>query len=84
VNDVLTEVRFWSIVAKNAKRTVLCSPDLESRCKGYVEAAGLGGIITVKASPGCPDDRLFVVDEEAMRASMNELLARPIRLRRDS
>lgn len=80
-NDVLTEVRFWSIVAKNAKRTVLCSPDLESRCKGYVQAAGLAGIITVVASPGCPNDQVFVVDEQAMRASQNERMAKPIRLR---
>lgn len=82
-NDMMTEVRFWSQVMTDAKRTVFCSPDLESRCKGYVEAAGLTGLITVFASPGCPDGKIFVVDEQAMRASWNEQLAKPIRLRGD-
>lgn len=80
-NDVLTEVQFWAQVMTDAKRTVLCSPDLESRLKGYVDARGMGGLITVVASPGCPDGQLFVVDEQAMRASRNEQLAKPIRLR---
>jgi hypothetical protein len=55
----------------DAKSTVFCSPENESRCKGYVDARGMGGLITIKASPGVPDDRLFIVDEGAMRAATN-------------
>lgn len=70
MSGVLTEVRFWAQVIGDAKRTVICSPDLESRCKGYVEARGLAGLITVQASPYVPDDRIFVVDEQAIGADM--------------
>ena len=41
MNDTLTE---------DAKQTVICPPELESRCKGYVEARGLGGLITIEAN----------------------------------
>lgn len=66
---MLTEVRFWAQVIGDAKRTVLCPPDLESRCKGYVDARGLSGIITVVASPGCPPDQIFVIDTPAIQAA---------------
>ena len=78
--DMLTEIRFWQQVVGDSKRTVVCSPDLESRCKGYVEARGLGHLITVIASPACPDDRLFVIDEQAMNAEMSK----PFRIRIDN
>jgi len=81
MSDVLTEVRFWAQVIGDSRRTVICPPDLESRCKGYVDARGLGGLITVKASPYCPTNQILVVDEQGLAGSMAELLARPIRLR---
>lgn len=81
MNDTLTEVQFWAQVIGDAKRTVMCPPDLESCCKGYVEARGLGGIITVKASPAVPDNQLYVIDTGALAASLAELTSRPIRLR---
>ena len=76
MSEPLTELRFWQQVIGDARRTVLCPPEMESRCKGYVDARGLGGVITVKASPVCPDDRLYVMDEQALMASVN----RPLRL----
>lgn len=77
MNDVLTEAMFWRQVILDAKRTVMCNPDLESRCKGWVDARGVGHLVTVKASPWVPIDRVFVIDEQAIEAS----LRRPIRLR---
>ena len=71
MSDVLTEVRFWAQVLTDAKRTVICSPDLESRCKGYIEARGLGYLITVKVSPFAPDNCLYVMDECVMQAELN-------------
>jgi len=76
VNDVITEVRFWAQVIGDAKRTVICSPEMESRCKGYVDTRGLAGIITVMASPACPDDRLYVIDDQAIMAGLD----RPLRV----
>jgi hypothetical protein len=79
MNDMLTEVRFWAQVIGDSRRTVICPPDLESRCKGYVDARGLSGIITVEASPYCPADRIFVFDTPAMDAQLNATTARVIR-----
>lgn len=81
MNDVLTEMQFWAQVMTDAQRTVLCSPDLESRLKGYVDARGLGRLIKIVASPAVPGNQLIVVDEHAMEAGWREMLARPIRLR---
>lgn len=75
--DVLTEVRFWAQVVGDSKRTVLCPPDLESRCMGYVAARGLAHLISIRASPFCPPNRILVMDEQAIEAS----LARPVRIR---
>jgi hypothetical protein len=77
MSDVLTEVRFWAQVIGDAKRTVMCSPDLESRCKGYVDARGLSGLITVKASRYVPENQIFVIDDGAVAAT----IARPVKPR---
>lgn len=69
---VLDGLRFWAQVTDDARRTVVCSPDMESRVKGWVETRGLGGVFTVKASPVCPDDRVLLLDEEAIDAAFRE------------
>lgn len=77
MSDMLTEVRFWAQVIGDAKRTVVCNPDLESRIKGWVDARGMGGIIKVEPSPHAPMDRVFVIDEQAIAAAKN----RPFQIR---
>lgn len=79
--DVLTEVRFWSQVIGDAERTVICHSELESRCKGYVAARGLEGLITVLANRFCPENRIFVIDGNALEASFRQAMQRPIRIR---
>jgi hypothetical protein len=79
VNDPLTEVHFWAQVIGDAKRTVICSPDLESRVKGWVEARGMGGIITVQAGPFVPDNRLYIIDTPALDASLQQSIQEGIR-----
>lgn len=69
-NDPLTEARFWAQVTADAQRTVVCSPDLESRVKGWVDARNLGGLIKVVPQRFCPDDQIWVVDEGALEASV--------------
>lgn len=78
-NDPLTEFRFWAQIATDSERTVLCSPDLESRIKGWVDARGLGGLIKVQATPICPDDTIWVVDHNALAASTNRALSEALR-----
>lgn len=72
--DPLTEVYFWAQVMTDAQRTVLCPPEWESRCKGYVDARGLAGLIKVVASTVIPDGQIIVVDEQAMEASWRQSL----------
>jgi len=72
MSDALTDVRFWMQVLTDARRTVLCSPENESRCKGYVDARGLAGQFTVIASPIVSDDHLIIVDEQALEATTNK------------
>jgi hypothetical protein len=60
-SEILTEIKFWQIVIADARKTVLCPPDLESRLKGYVDARLLGGIIRVVASPYCPEDQVLIL-----------------------
>lgn len=79
MNDPLTEVMFWSQVIGDSKRTVLCPPDLESRVKGWVEARGMGGIITVHAAWFVPDNRLYVIDTPSMEAYVEESFQQSMR-----
>lgn len=72
MSDALTDVLFWAQVHHDGRRTVLCSPENESRCKGYVDASGLAGSITVMASPAVRDDQLVVIDPGAIAAGLAE------------
>lgn len=69
-NDVLNDVRFWQQVTTDGQRTVVCSPDLESRIKGWVDARMMGGFIKVVPQRFCPDDVIYVVDENALAATL--------------
>jgi hypothetical protein len=75
-NSVLTEALFWAQVLTDAQRTVICPPEWESRCKGYVDARRLGGLIKVIASPWIPGDRIVVMDEHVIEASWRQALQR--------
>lgn len=79
MTDPLTEVRFWAQVIGDAKRTIMCNPDAESRIKGWIDARGMAGLLTVKPSPYVPENRIFILDEQGMQANLNERLARPIK-----
>lgn len=72
MNKPLTEVRFWAQVLADAERTICCSPDNESRIKGWIDARGLSGLYKVIASPFVPDGQVFVVDEHAVDAATRE------------
>lgn len=60
-NEMLTEVKFWSMVAEEGRRTIICSPEMESRVKGYLTARGVYGYHQVVVSPFCPDTVMYVM-----------------------
>ena len=72
MSEMLTEVRFWAQVTGDARRTIVCSPDLESRVMGWLAARGLRNFHTVLASRLCPDDRVYIVDRQAIEADLNQ------------
>lgn len=72
MTEPLDEVRFWSQVLTDAQRTVVCSPELESRVKGWVDSRMMGGLIKVVPQRFCPDNMIYVIDENSMAASLAE------------
>lgn len=80
MSELLTEVRFWAQVVNDARRTIICSPELESRVKGWLGARDLLGFHTVEVNEYMPDERIFVVDQGALDAYMAQAMNRPIRL----
>jgi hypothetical protein len=77
MSDVWTDVRFWSLVMGDLRRTILCSPDMESRMKGIVDSYGVDGFITVLASPYVPDDKVYVIDNTAVESTLARLNTQP-------
>lgn len=78
--SVLDEVRFWQIVLASQARTIVCSPEMESRVKGFLDARDLRGTYNVVVSRVCPDTSVYVMDEQAIQADVNESLAKPPRI----
>lgn len=76
VNDPVTEVRFWTQVTTDAKRTIACSAANEHRYKTYIAENGLDGLFTVVVSPVVDDDHVIVLDEHANEATFRESMQR--------
>lgn len=66
------DMRFWVQVLRDSRRTVMCSPDLESRVKTRLSTFGLDGMFTVKVNRYLPDDMMLVIDEQAIQAEQNK------------
>lgn len=73
---MLDEIRFWAQVIGDAHRTVLCSPENESRVKGWIDARDMGGMLTVEVSRYMPDDVIYLMDEQAIEALCRESIQR--------
>ena len=63
MSEMLTEVRFWAQVIGDAKRTIICDPDLESRIKAWIDARGMGGILAVSPSPYVPRNTILILSD---------------------
>lgn len=77
--DDIMRVQFLALTRQMAERTVICSPENESRIKTMIDVLGLGNIVIVHVSPYMPDDRLYIVDENALQAARNETIQRTTR-----
>jgi hypothetical protein len=77
MSDPLTEVRFWMQVIADSERTIICSPENESRIKSWIDARNCGGILKVMVETFVPDDQIFVMDHNAISASTLQLFTRP-------
>jgi len=73
---MLTDIGFYSQILGDAKRTIICPPSLVDAVRELVNAHDLAGIYTVKSSLACPDDKLVVLDEQAMEASFRQAAQR--------
>lgn len=61
----------------DSKRTWVCPPAYEERIRALVEAHDLEHVITVRASIGCPENQVLIIDEQAMEADLRAQMARP-------
>lgn len=74
--DILDDIRFYQQVIEDARRTVICSPDLESRVKAHLDVHGLTDAWDVVVNPYLCDDHLYVVDHNALEAAARESVQR--------
>lgn len=77
LSEVLTEARFWVQVTTDSERTIICSPENESRIKGWIDARGMGHVLTVLVERYVPDDQIFVLDHNAFEASQRQWRWKP-------
>lgn len=59
------DIRSCLQVINASNRTVICSRKNESWIKTLVDAQGMGGIIKVLVNDQAPDDRIYVINEQA-------------------
>lgn len=71
---MLDTIRFWDQVVQDSRRTLLVSPELESRAVEMVKARDLAHVVTVKANPHLPEGNVYLVDEQAIEADLRRTL----------
>ncbi|NUS01889.1 MAG: hypothetical protein HOV97_04920 [Nonomuraea sp.] len=77
--DVLTDVRFWMQVMRDAKRTIICPPEMAEAVLERVCEFDMQDHFDVQGSPACPPKSILVIDSQALEAAGNEAFqhARP-------
>lgn len=74
----LERIRLAMQDIEDSKRTVWCNPEWESRIKTMADVRSVGGLFNVVASKSCPEDTVYVVDENAMEAQFRQSLQRSL------
>lgn len=87
LSRLLDEIRFYEIARQESRRLILCEPHREHQVRAAVDQAGATDILTVRASPACPEGKLLVIDRGAIDAQWNEwaqgMTNKPIRFHGD-
>lgn len=87
LSRLLDEIRFYEIARQESRRLILCEPHRVDQIRAAVDQADATDILTVRASPACPDGKLIVIDEGAIDAQWNEwaqrMMKTPIRFHGD-
>ncbi|MEU0670384.1 hypothetical protein ABZ508_33225 [Streptomyces lavendulocolor] len=76
---ILNDIRFYSQIFEDAKRTLYCPPSQADAVRNIVDEHELGHLYTVSASPVVPAGRIIMVDEQALDAATQQAAQRPIR-----
>ncbi|WP_027947202.1 hypothetical protein [Amycolatopsis taiwanensis] len=64
---------------EDSRRVVICSPEWESRVKTMIDAYGIGGLWSVQVNRFIGDDKLVIVDPNAMEAAHRQAMQRAAR-----
>lgn len=72
--DFWDELRFTTQVMNDARRTLLCEPDMANVVRALIEAMGAAGTFEVRSSSACPSGKILVLDEQALTAAENQTL----------
>jgi hypothetical protein len=79
MNHAQDDERFWAQIRGDAKRTVLCEPHRVAELRAAAEQRGYSDLITIRASPLCPEGKLLVLDDSAMEATWQQAIQRAAR-----
>lgn len=72
----MENLRVWLQDLIDSERTIMCSPEWESRIKTLVALSPCAGLWTVTVMPWMSDDLVYVVDHNAMEASARQSMQR--------
>jgi hypothetical protein len=69
---MLDAINFLHLIREGSKRTILCEPHREHQVRATIDQARAADILTVRPSGACPEDKLLVIDENALEAGLRE------------
>lgn len=72
----LENLRLCMQELNDSERTIICSPELESRVKTMVAQSATPGLFDVRVMPGSPDTVVYVLDHNAAEATTRQALLR--------
>ena len=72
----IENLRVWLQEFHDSERTIMCSPEWESRIKTMVAMSPCAGLWTVTVQPWMSDDQVYVMDHNAMEAASRQAMQR--------
>jgi hypothetical protein len=74
----MENLKVWLQDLIDSERTIMCSPEWESRIKSMIAASPCAGLWTVDVMPGMGDDQFWVLDHNALEASVRQSMQRAV------